>query len=325
MEREILVSGHLLRQGAAVRFAFIRDHRREFPIEALRDALGVSRSGFYARDRRPPSARDARRAELAAKVRQAHAASHGIYGSPRVHRTLLGDGVTCCANTVAGLMRAERLRSRAKRRYRPRTTDSRHDHPVAGNVLGRAFHPGRAFYPGRANRTRTADITYVETAEGWLHLAVVLDLFSRRVIGWAPADHLRAELACEALGRALGGRRPSGELLHHSDRGSRYAGSAFQAILARHGVEPSMSRAGDCHDNAVTGSFFSSPKGEWARHHAYATRERAATSLFEYIEVFYNRKRLHSTLNYRSPVAHEARFVSRSHARATTTRGEVHS
>lgn len=286
-----------------MKFAFIRDHRHEFPVEALCDALGVSRSGFYARDRRPPSARDARRAELAAKVRQAHADSHGIYGSPRVHRALLGDGVTCCVNTVAGLMRAERLRSRAKRRYRPRTTDSRHDRPVAGNVLGRAFHPGRV------NRAWTADITYVETAEGWLYLAVVLDLFSRRVIGWATADHLRAELACEALERALGGRRPSGELLHHSDRGSQYASEAYQSILARHGVEPSMSRAGDCYDNAVTESFFSSLKGEWTRHHAYATRERAASSLFEYIEVFYNRTRLHSTLNYRSPVDYEARFA----------------
>ena len=287
-----------------MKFAFIRDHRREFPVEALCDVLGVSRSGFYAWDHRPASVRDLRRAELAAKVRETHAESRSIYGSPRVHRALLKEGVACCENTVARLMNAEGLRSRAKRRYRPRTTDSRHDHPVAGNVLNREF------YPERADQSWSADITYVETAEGWLYLAVVLDLFSRRMIGWATADHLRAELTCEALERALKGRKPTGELLHHSDRGSQYASAAYQAILARHGIEPSMSRAGDCYDNAVTESFFSSLKGEWTRHESYATREQAAISLFEYIEVFYNRQRLHSTLNYRSPVDFEARFAS---------------
>lgn len=287
-----------------MKFAFVRDHRHEFPVEVLCDVLGVSRSGYYAWHGRPPSARDARRAELAAEVREAHAESHSIYGSPRVHQSLLKRGVACCENTVARLMREEGLRSRARRRYRPRTTDSRHDRPVAGNVLNREF------YPEQANRSWTADITYIETAEGWLYLAVVLDLFSRRVIGWATADHLRAGLACEALERALKGRKPAGELLHHSDRGSQYASEAYQSILSRHGIEASMSRAGDCYDNSVTESFFGSLKGEWTRHHRYATREQAATSLFEYIEVFYNRKRLHSTLNYRSPVDYEARFAS---------------
>ena len=139
---------------------------------------------------------------------------------------------------------------------------------------------------------------------------MVLDLFSRRVIGWATAGHMRAELVCLALERALKGRKPSGDLLHHSDRGSQYASAAYRAILSRHGIEASMSRTGDCYDNAATESFFSSLKGEWTRHHGYDTHEQAATSLFEYIEVFYNRKRLHSTLNYRSPVDYEARFAS---------------
>lgn len=150
----------------------------------------------------------------------------------------------------------------------------------------------------------------METAEGWPYLAVVLDLFSRRVIGWATADHLRAELTCAALERALEGRKPAGELLHHGDRGSQYASAAYQATPARHGIEPSISRKGDCYDNAVTESFFSSVKGEWTRRQACATRQQAVVSLLEYIEVFYNLQRLHPTLNHRSPVDFEARVAS---------------
>lgn len=287
-----------------MKFAFIRDNQEDFPVEVLCKVLGVSRSGYYAWDRRPDSARDRRRAELTQAIHQVHVESRSNYGSPRVFQALQRKGVACCENTVARLMKAEGLRSRAKRRFKPQTTDSRHDRPVAQNTLNREF------YPERANRVWTADITYIETAEGWLYLAVVLDLFSRRVIGWATADHLRAELTCEALELALKQRTITGELLHHSDRGSQYASAAYQSILSRHGVEPSMSRAGNCHDNAVTESFFSTLKGECANHESYATRDQAERSLFEYIEVFYNRQRLHSTLNYRSPVEYEARFAS---------------
>jgi putative transposase len=287
-----------------VKFAFIRDHREAFPVAALCAVLGVSRGGFYAWGRRPPAAGDLRRTELVGRIRAAHSESRATYGSPRVFRALKGAGVACCQNTVAKLMKSEGIRSKSKRPVRVRTTDSRHDHPVAANVLDRAF------YPERADEVWTADITYVPTGEGWLYLAVVMDLFSRRIIGWSTADHLRAELTCDALEMALTHRRPNGELLHHSDRGAQYASGAYQGILAGHGIEPSMSRAGNCHDNAVTESFFSTLKGELTHHESYADREEARRSLFEYIEVFYNRKRLHSTLGYRSPADYEVRFAS---------------
>lgn len=287
-----------------MRFAFIRDHKAEFPVEVLCDALKVSRSGYYAWSRRPPSPAALRRGRLVAEIRRAHGESRATYGSPRVFRTVKARGVPCCENTVAKLMRAERVRAKARRPFVVRTTDSRHDRPVAANTLGREF------YPGRPNATWTADITYVPTAEGWLYLAVVLDLFSRRVVGWATADHLRSELACDALRMALEHRRPRGGLLHHSDRGVQYASESYGRLLAEHGIEPSMSRTGNCRDNAVTESFFSTAKRELTHHESYATREEARRSLFEYIEVFYNRQRLHSTLGYRSPAEYEIRFAS---------------
>jgi transposase InsO family protein len=203
---------------------------------------------------------------------------------------------------VAKLMRAHDVRSKARRRFVPRTTDGRHDRPVADNVLAREF------YPDRPNTAWAADITYIPTAEGWLYLAAVIDLCSRKVVGWATADHLRAELPVEALRMALTHRRPTGELLHHSDRGSQYASDAYQALLAEHGIEPSMSRVGDCWDNAVVESFFSTLKRELVHHERYADHEEARRSLFEYIEVFYNRQRRHSTLGYRSPAEFEARL-----------------
>jgi putative transposase len=287
-----------------VRFAFIRDQKAEFPVEVLCKILKVSRGGYYAWSRRPPSPAAVRRGELVAAIRQAHAEGRATYGSPRVYRALKARGVPCCENTVAKLMRAEGLRPKTRRPFAVRTTDSRHDRPVAKNVLNRQF------YPDRPDVVWTADITYVPTAEGWLYLAVVLDLFSRRVVGWATADHLRSELACAALRMALEHRRPRGGLLHHSDRGVQYASEAYQDALAGHGIEPSMSRTGNCWDNAVTESFFSTAKRELTHHEAYATREEARGSLFEYIEVFYNRQRLHSTLGYRSPAEYEVRFAS---------------
>jgi putative transposase len=287
-----------------VKFAFIRDHRGSFPVEVLCEVLQVSRSGYYAWDRRPPSPGALRRDRLVEEIRKAHGESRATYGSPRVYQALKARGVPCSENTVAKLMKVEGVRPKARRPFAVKTTDSRHDHPVADNILDRQF------YPDRPDTTWTADITYVPTAEGWLYLAVVLDLFSRRVVGWATADHLRAELACDALRMALTHRRPKGELLHHSDRGVQYASGAYRDLLAEHGIEPSMSRKGNCHDNAVTESFFSTTKRELTHHESYATREEARRSLFEYIEVFYNRQRLHSTLGYRSPVEFEQRFAS---------------
>ena len=287
-----------------MRFAFVRDHKAEFPVEVLCAVLKVSRSGYYAWTRRPPSPAALRRDGLVAAIREAHGASRRTYGSPRVYQALKARGVPCCENTVAKLMRAQRVRPKARRPFVVQTTDSRHGQPVAKNVLNRQF------YPERADAVWTADITYVPTADGWLYLAVVLDLFSRRVVGWATADHLRAELACDALRMALAHRKPRGELLHHSDRGAQYASEAYRHLLAAHAIEPSMSRAGNCWDNAVTESFFSTAKRELTHHESYATREEARRSLFEYIEVFYNRQRLHSTLGYRSPTEYEVRFAS---------------
>jgi putative transposase len=287
-----------------VRFAFIRDHKDHLPVAVLCDVLMVSRSGYYAWTRRPPSPATLRRDGLVGQIREVHSGSRNTYGSPRVYRALKAAGVACCENTAAKLMRAMGVRSKAVRPFVVRTTDSRHGHPVAANTLNREF------YPGRPNAVWTADITYVPTAEGWLYLAVVLDLFSRRVVGWATADHLRSELACDALRMALEHRRPRGGLLHHSDRGVQYASDAYARLLAGHGIEPSMSRTGNCWDNAVTESFFSTAKRELTHHESYASREEARRSLFEYIEVFYNRQRLHSTLGYRSPVEYEVRFAS---------------
>jgi transposase InsO family protein len=286
-----------------VRFAFIRDHQAEFPVEVLCDVLGVSRSGFYAWGDRPPSPAAGRRGRLVEQIRVAHQESRSTYGSPRVHRELEARGIACCENTVAKLMRRHGIRSKARRRFVVRTTDSRHDRPVAENVLAREF------YPEKPDTVWAADITYIPTAEGWLYLAAVIDLCSRKVVGWATADHLRAQLPLEALRMALTHRRPTGELLHHSDRGVQYVSDAYQALLAGYGIEPSMSRTGNCWDNAVVESFFSTLKRELVHHESYADHEAARRSLFEYIEVFYNRRRRHSTLGYRSPVEFEARLA----------------
>ena len=279
-----------------MKFPFIRDHKARFLVAVLCDVLKVSRSGYYAWARRPPSATARRRDQLVGEIRQAFDGSRSTYGSPRVYRALQARGVACCENTMARLMKAKGVRPKARRPFAVRTTDSRHRHPVAANTLNREFTPDRP--------------DAVWTAEGWLYLAVVLDLFSRRVVGWATADHLRCELACDALGMALEHRRPKGERLHHSDRGVPYASGAYRDLLAVHGIEPSMSRTGNCWDNAVTESVFSTTKRELTHHEFYATREEARRALFEYIEVFSNRQRLHSTLGYRSPVKYEVRFAS---------------
>jgi transposase InsO family protein len=241
-----------------------------------------------------------RRAGLVEQIREVHAEARSVYGSPRVHREPAARGVPCCENAVAKLMRRHEIRPRAHRRFVVKTTDSRHDRPVAESVLDREFTVARP------DAVWAADITYIPTGAGWLYLAVVLDLCSRKVVGWATADHLRAELPLEAPGMAPTHRRPGGELLHHSDRGSQYASDAYRAVLAGHGIEASMSGKGDCYDDAVVESFFSTLKRELVHHESYADLAAARRSLFEYIEVFYNRRRRHSTLGYRSPAEFEA-------------------
>jgi transposase InsO family protein len=261
--------------------------------------LEVSRAGYYARLGRPESPRAAHQAGVVEAIRRVHRDSRQVYGSPRVYRALKAEGVACCENTVARLMRRAGVRAATARRFVVRTTDSRHDHAVAENSLDRRFEPGDA------DRAWASDITYIATGEGWLYLAAVLDLGSRKVVGWATADHLRSELAGRALRNALEHRRPRGPVLHHSDRGVQYACDEYRELLRRHGLEPSMSRVGNCWDNAAMESFFGTLKRELVHRETYATREEAERSLFEYLEVFYNRVRLHSTLGYLSPVQYE--------------------
>jgi transposase InsO family protein len=263
------------------------------------DVLQVSRSGFYAWSQRTPGPQQRRRKELTDLIRKTHADSHNTYGSPRVHRNILAVGVNCSENTVAKLMRENELKSKARRRFVVKTTDSQHPYPIAKNTLDRGFQVEEP------DTVWAADITYIATAEGWLYLAVILDMCTRRIVGWATANHLRAELASTALLMAIQHRRPSGKLLHHSDRGVQYASEEYRTLLASHDIESSMSRTGNCYDNAVAESFFSTLKRELVHHESYKTHEEARQSLFEYIEIFYNRQRLHSTLDYRSPVEFE--------------------
>jgi len=292
-----------------MKFSWMHRHQADYPVAMMCRLLKVSRSGYYAWKDRPTSATATRRAELAEQVRRAHADSRGIYGSPRVHRELIARGVACCENTVAKLMRQNRLVSRSFRTFRPRTTDSAHGQAVAPNVLDQRF--GSA-HQGEPDRVWVGDITYIPTGEGWVYLAVVLDLYSRRVIGWATAGHLKASLAIDALTMAIdqrttgGGSLPGAGLMYHSDRGVQYASGPYQGVLEAWGIVPSMSRKGNCYDNAVAESFFGSLKMEWTEHERYRDAEQATQSIFEYIEVFYNRQRRHSSLGYVSPCAFEA-------------------
>ena len=273
-----------------MKFAFLREHLSPYPAEVACEVLEVSRSGYYAWRDRPPSRRHERREALAGKIQAAHRESRKTYGSPRVAKVLAAQHESVCENTVAKIMREEGLRAKSKRKFVPRTTDSAHDQPVAPNRLDRHFAPAKA------DQAWAADITYIPTEEGWLYLAGVIDVGSRRLVGWSMADHLRTDLVADALEMALVHRRPPSGLLHHSDRGVQYASEAYQRLLRRHQITASMSGKGDCWDNAVMESFWATLKTELVHHEHYATREEARRSIFEYIEVFYNRKRLHSSL-----------------------------
>ena len=281
-------------------FAWINAHRTEFSIKALCRTLNVSKSGFFAWLKRRPSPRTLRSQALAVRISEVHRESGCIYGSPRVYRELLSRGERVCENTVARLMQMQRIRSIIAKKFVPCTTDSRHDFAVADNALGRNFN---AEGP---NQKWVADITYIETQEGWLYLAGVMDLYSRKIVGWSMSDNMRVDLVADALKMALAGRRPRPELLHHSDRGVQYASTDYQALLATHGCVCSMSRTANCYDNAVMESFWGTLKTELVHHTKYASRDEARQSLFKYIEVFYNRIRRHSSLGYVSPEAFEA-------------------
>lgn len=279
-------------------FAWIEERRAEFPVAVMCRVLGVSRSGYYAWKKRPPSAAEQRRGELTERVREIHAEVKQRYGSPRMHAELVARGEVCSVNFVAGLMKRAGITAKAKKRF-VRTTDSNHPLPVAANVLDRAFDPTEA------NAVWVADITYIPTREGWVYLAAVEDLFSRRVVGWSLSASMTSRLVVDALEMAVGRRRPGEGLLAHSDRGSQYASEHYQRALAGEGIVCSMSRKGDCWDNAPMESFFASLKKELVHREDYATREAATASLFEYIEVFYNRVRRHSSLGFVSPAEFE--------------------
>jgi len=263
--------------------------------------LRVSHGGYYDWRRRPKSALRRWQERLCGLIKEIFREFRGIYGSPRVYRELAARGIACSQNTVARLMRSMSLRSKRQKQFKPTTTNSAHHLETAPNVLDRQFE--RAM----PNEAWAGDITYIRTDEGWLYLAVVIDLYSRRVIGWSMADHMRSELITDATRMAIETRSGSSldGLLHHSDRGVQYASDACQELLAGEGIVCSMSRKGNCWDNAVVESFFATLKLELVRHERYATRAAAKQSIFEFIEVFYNRKRRHSTLGYVSPVEFE--------------------
>ena len=283
-----------------MKFALIEEHEQRWPVSAMCRVLKVTRGGFYKWRKRPTSARAKRNEQLVAKIRKVYQENRELYGSPRVHRALLIDGEVVSRNTVAKLMRQAKIRGKTKRRFLPRTTDSAHEKPVADNKLDRNFQADAV------NRKWLADITYIPTDEGWLYLAAVLDCFSRKIVGWSMADHLETELASDALNMALLQRDLAGDLVHHSDRGVQYASDAYQHLLSQHGITASMSGSGNCYDNAMMESLWATLKTELVHQVTYATREQARSSIFEYVEAFYNRKRLHSSLGYVSPESFEA-------------------
>lgn len=280
----------------------IHDHRSDFDVALMCELLEVSRQGYYDWVDRPPSASAVRREALDQAIRLSHVQSHCRYGSPNIHRDLLEKGIKCCVNTVAKRMKRLGVASVVHRKFRVTTTDSRHDRPVFENRLGRDFATAAP------NRKWVADITYVPTGEGVLYLAAVVDLFSRKVVGWCVKDTLHADLCLEALEMALARRRPGAGLLHHSDRGCQYASRRYQDKLAEFAIDCSMSRVGDCWDNAVAESLWASLKTELVHQRTFATKQEAADAIFQWIVVWYNRKRRHSTLGYLSPEAFEAQL-----------------
>jgi len=283
-----------------VKYACIDRRRNRYPVRMMCGLLNVSRSGYYAWRVRPESPRAKRDRELMPKIRRAHARSKGVYGSPRVHAELAADGVRVGRHKVARLMRLARLRGCPRRRFRV-TTQRDPSHPVAKNLLRRNFSADAP------NQRWASDITYISTHQGWLYLAVVMDLYSRRIVGWSMSRWMSRRIVLAALRMAIDARQPEGALIHHSDRGSQYTSDDFRDELASHGIECSMSSSGNCYDNAVVESFFGLLKRERVNRVRYRTRDQARADLFDYIEVFYNRKRRHGYLGNISPADFEKR------------------
>lgn len=284
-----------------MRYTWIQKHRRQYPVALMCEVLQVSPSGYYDWQIRKPSQQQQHRHKIVQAAARSHFESHRIYGYRKVWEDLDEQQVACCPETVRHVLQELGLFSRRKRKFVV-TTDSQHTHPVAENLLDRDFTAARP------NQKWLTDITYIPTREGWLYLAAVLDVFSRRIVGWSMSDRIDTELVTSALQMATTQRSPEPGLLHHSDRGVQYASDAYRQILDELGVVCSMSRKGNCWDNAMMESFFGSLKSEWVYGKDYQTQEDAKQDLFKYIEMFYNRQRRHASLGYISPAEFERRY-----------------
>jgi transposase InsO family protein len=273
-------------------------YRSEFRVTKMCRALGVSRSGYYGWKKQPQGKRRKDEERLLMEIKESYRKSKGNYGSPRIADDLRDKGMRCGKNRVARIMKVNGIKAKTTKKFKA-TTNSKHNLPVAENLLNRDFTAARP------NAVWVSDITYVSTLEGWLYLAVIIDLYSRQVVGWAMHNRLTADFVIRALYQAIGRRRPPAGCIFHSDRGVQYACKDFRKVLQRYNFRQSMSKKGDCYDNAVAESFFHTLKVEHVYQHRYATRAEARQSIFEYVEMFYNRQRKHSALGYRSPVSFE--------------------
>lgn len=288
-----------------MRYRFIRNHQGQFRVGPMCRVLSVSRSGFYSWMDDEPNARVTSDEDLLGSIIRIHKESGETYGSRRIHKKLRQDGRSCGKGRVVRLMNRHGIRPKTRRKFRV-TTDSRHNLPVAQNLLAREFSVQAP------NQAWVCDITYIQTLEGWLYLSAVVDLYSRKVVGWSMGERINRHLVMDALSMAISARRPGVGLIAHSDRGSQYASGDYQKLLCDSGMRCSMSRKGDPWDNAVAESFFGSLKTERIRDHIYPNREAARRDIFEYIEVFYNRVRLHSTLGYLSPAQFESTIAAKA-------------
>lgn len=282
-----------------MKFRLIQQERRWHGVDTLCRALGVSRGGYWSWVQRRPGARQQADAVLLADIRKIHKGKRRVYGSPRVHDHLQKRGVRCGRKRIERLMRENDIRAKQSKKFKPATTDSKHAHPVAANILNRRFHWERP------NQAWVTDLTCIPTEEGWLYLGAIIDLFSRRVVGWAMGDDMSRQLTLRALEMAVQRRRPAPGLIHHSDRGSQYASGDYQKALKKHGMTCSMSRKGNCWDNAVAESFFHTLKVELVHDQKFKTRREATAAIFEYMEVFYDRQRIHTTLGGLTPAEFE--------------------
>jgi transposase InsO family protein len=280
-----------------MRYRFVEGHREEFRVKKMCKVLKISKSGYYTWRGRRPSRRQLGNELLLEQIREVHKQSRGTYGSPRVSVELNEQGISCGKNRVARIMRVNDIQAKTKKKYKA-TTDSRHRFPVAENLLLKEEQQPRS-------TVWASDITYIPTDEGWLYLAGIMNLRYRKIIGLSMKDRLTQDITINALKQAIGRDGPTHGLIHHSDRGSQYACKEYQGLLQEHGILPSMSRKGNCYDNAFMESFFHTLKTELIYGQRYRTRQEAMLSIFEYIEVFYNRMRRHSALGYKSPAEYE--------------------